>query len=283
MDGQYLDKTQHVRAVTEDEIRDFNDNGWVKLPGLVSGTMASKLLAHLKIVTGLDYDEIAPTDPGVERVVEKIQSDGLAKTFYMSRLSDEAVWEFVTSRALGEAAALLTGTRPLRLLTDGVICKLPEWAEGRIEGIFSGETPWHQDFGAVPWDRSGGIQFWLALCEITPEMGSMQHLNGSHREPPRGCVQYTQDQTVVGLYPELFSQYEVAPAHHLHPGDVLAHDSLTFHFAQPNRTNRLRWAYTSYRVPANTLYNGIPNARFTEFNFVPWQPFDHPKFPIVAL
>jgi ectoine hydroxylase-related dioxygenase (phytanoyl-CoA dioxygenase family) len=146
----------------------------------------------------------------------------------------------------------------------------------------TGETPWHQDMPPMPMDRAGGLQFWLALTEITPEMGSMQHLSGSHREPPLGCTQFTPDQTLEGLHPELWEKYSVSPTHHFQPGDVLAHDSLTLHYAQSNKTNRLRWVYTSYRIPADTLYNGIPNPRFEEFGFEPWKPFDHPKFPIVT-
>jgi ectoine hydroxylase-related dioxygenase (phytanoyl-CoA dioxygenase family) len=274
----------HVRQVTDGEIAAYREQGWVSLPGLLGGELAGSLLSHLKQVTGLDYDELPRDHPDAEAVARRIREEGLAKIFYMSRLHDDTVWDIVTSRALGEAAARLTGIRPLRLFTDGVICKLPAWTEQADlnANIMSGETPWHQDFCPVPWDRAGGIQFWLALSEITPEMGSMQHLTGSHREPPLGCVHYTDNQSLKASYPELWEKYELSPAHHFEPGDVLAHNSLTVHYAQSNKTDRLRWVYTSYRIPADTLYNGIPNPRFSEFGFEPWKPFDHPKFPVVA-
>jgi ectoine hydroxylase-related dioxygenase (phytanoyl-CoA dioxygenase family) len=274
----------HVRQVTDGEIAAYREQGWVSLPGLLGGELAGSLLSHLKQVTGLDYDELPRDHPDAEAVARRIREEGLAKIFYMSRLHDDTVWDIVTSRALGEAAARLTGIRPLRLFTDGVICKLPAWTEQADlnANIMSGETPWHQDFCPVPWDRAGGIQFWLALSEITPEMGSMQHLTGSHREPPLGCVHYTDNQSLKASYPELWEKYELSPAHHFQPGDVLAHNSLTVHYAQSNKTDRLRWVYTSYRIPADTLYNGIPNPRFSEFGFEPWKPFDHPKFPVVA-
>jgi ectoine hydroxylase-related dioxygenase (phytanoyl-CoA dioxygenase family) len=273
-----------VRQVTDDEIAAYREQGWVSLPGLVSSEVAGALLSHLKEVTGLDYDELPRDHADADAVVARVRSEGVAKIFYMSRLHDETVWQIVTSRALGEAAARLTGIRPLRLITDGVICKLPEWTEREQlkAGIMTGETPWHQDFGPIPWDRAGGVQFWLALCEISPEMGSMQHLTGSQREPPLGCQHYAAGQSLETSYPDLWEKYELSPAHHFHPGDVLAHNALTVHYAQANRTNKLRWVYTSYRAPADALYNGIPNPRFTEFGFEPWKPFDHPKFPIVT-
>lgn len=278
------DVDSQVRAVTEDEVAHYRENGWVSLPGLVSGDIAGELLAAVKELSGLPYDELPPDHPEAQEVVGRVKSEGIGKLFFMARLRDARVWEIMTSRALGEAAAQLTGSRPLRLFTDGVICKLPRWTEdnGLSAGIMSGGTPWHQDFSPVPWDRAGGVQFWMVLCEITPDMGSMQHLSGSHREPPLGCAHYTSDQTLEQSYPYLWEKYELSPAHHFKPGDVLAHDSLTVHYAQPNMTDRLRWVYTSYRIPADTLYNGIPNPRFTEFGFEAWKRFDHPKFPIVA-
>ena len=134
----------------------------------------------------------------------------------------------------------------------------------------------------MPMDRPGGIQFWMALVEITPEMGSMQHLSGSQVEPPIGNVQYTTDQTLETERPDLLAKYPLSLAHHFQPGDVLAHSPLTLHYAQANTTNRLRWVYTSFRIPANALYNGIPNPRIDPFGFTPWKPFDDPMFPIVS-
>jgi hypothetical protein len=275
---------EQVREVTDEEVAHHQEHGWVSLPGLVSRELASDLLKHLKSVTGLDYDELPRDHPDAAGVIDRIKEQGVGSIFHMSRLHDETVWDIVTSRKLGEASARLSGHRSMRLLTDGVICKLPRWAEetGVKAGIMTGRTPWHQDMPPMPVDRVGGVQFWLALCEITPEMGSMQHLSGSQREGQIGNVQYSEDQDVETLYPELFEKYPISPAHHFHPGDVLAHHLLSVHYAQENQTDRLRWVYTSYRVPSNTLYNGIPNPRFTEFGLTPWKPFDHPKFPIVA-
>jgi ectoine hydroxylase-related dioxygenase (phytanoyl-CoA dioxygenase family) len=274
----------HIREVTAEEVADFRKNGWASLPGLVSPELAGELLAQLKQLTGIDRDELREDDPESQRVIEKIRAEGRKALFFMSRMQDETVWEVATASGLGEAAAALTGIRPLRLFTDGVICKLPDWTEKQQvgPGIMTGQTPWHQDLPPMPMDRVGGVQFWLALTEITPEMGSMQHLSGSQREPPLGCTQFTEDQKMEELYPEVFERYEVSPPHHFHPGDVLAHDSLTLHFAESNKTERLRWVYTSYRIPANALFNGVPNPRFEEFGFEQWKPFDHPKFPIVA-
>lgn len=281
----------HVREVTDDEVRAFHEQGWVRLPGLMSSELAGGLLVRLKRATGLDYDELPEDHPDAQEVARRIREDGIFKIFSLPRLQDEAVWNIVASRALGEASARLSGVRPMRLVTDQVIIKLPEWTSGQdlIKGpgnlVYTSQTPWHQDFCSLPWDRAGGIQFWLALTEITPEMGAIQYLTGSHREPPLGAVQYPSErQSLEIAHPELWEKYEVSPQHHFQAGDVIAHDSLVVHYAEPNRTNRLRWVYTSYRIPADTLYNGQPFPRFVQFgiDLEQWEPFDHPKCPIVA-
>ncbi len=281
---------EHVRQVSDAEVAAYREQGWVELPGLLSEALAGDLLSHLKQITGLDYDALPPDHPEADAVISRIREQGIYSLFSMPRLQDQEVWEVVTSHALGEASARLAGVRPMRLLTDGVICKLPAWTEermqigGRLGGTWGGETPWHQDFTSVPWDRAGGVQFWIALSEITPEMGSMQHLTGSHREPPLGGYHRGTGATLAAAHPELWEKYELSEPHHFKPGDVLAHHPLTVHYAQANRSDRLRWVYTSYRIPADTLYTGIPFERFDDFGitFQPWQPFEHPKFPIVT-
>jgi ectoine hydroxylase-related dioxygenase (phytanoyl-CoA dioxygenase family) len=269
-----------IREVTDEEVAQFREQGWVELKGLVSAQLAGELLAIVKRRTGLDYDELPRDHPDADEVIQRIQEAGTG-IFQMLRLDDETVFDIMASPKLGEAAARLTGNGPMRLFTDGAICKMPAWTEG-LGGLMNGATPWHQDLPPMPMDRPGGVQFWLALVEITPEMGSMQHLTGSQIEPPIGNVQYTKDQTLETERPDLLEKYDVSPAHHFQAGDVLAHSPLTLHYAQENRTDKLRWVYTSYRIPAKALYNGIPNPRLEQFGFQPWKPHDHPKFPIVS-
>ncbi len=53
-----------------------------------------------------------------------------------------------------------------------------------------------------------------------------------------------------------WEKYEVSPAHHVRPGNVLPHNSLTLHPRDTNRTDPLRWMHLSYRIPDDTLYSG---------------------------
>jgi hypothetical protein len=258
---------------------------------LTTPELAAELLTHVKGVTGMDLDVLRQDDSGSSETLERIRTQGMDKTFSMPRLQDEMVWEVASSRALGEASARLVGQGAMRIMADGIICKLPNWTEasklmkGPANDTYTGATPWHQDMISMPLDRVGGIQFWMALSEITPDMGSIQYLSGSHREGALGAVQYgSRGQTMQKARHELWEKYEISPQHHLQPGDVIAHDSLVVHAAESNRTERMRWVYHSFRIPADTLYNGIPFTRFAEYgvDLKQWEPYDHPQFPIVS-
>ena len=47
---------------------------------------------------------------------------------------------------------------------------------------------YHQDASEQGSDRVGEVQFWLALSEVTPEMGPMRFVDRSHREGPLGSA-----------------------------------------------------------------------------------------------
>ena len=179
------------------------------------------------------------------------------------------------SHALGEAAAQLTGIRPLRHWSDSIMCK----AGG--QGAKSRPTYFHQDWPTTPIDRPFGAGFWIALDEISPEMGSLQYLSGSFREGSLGRIAADPHGDRAAC-PWLFDKYEVAPAPHLQPGDALLHHWLTFHAASPNATARDRWAWSKQVVAADALYTGAQMHQTDELGLRPWEVLDHPNFPVVA-
>jgi hypothetical protein len=270
--------TDHVRMPTDEEVEFFRENGWAYLPGLVSPELATELLAHVKSVVGLDYDELPRDADGVGEATIKVKSFALRA---MPRLEDEFLRSFDECSEMGEAAARLTGHRPMRLVTDSVIYKLPEWSGA------GGETDWHQDCVNMPVEpKTGAIQTWLALCEISPEMGAMQHLSGSHKHGPV----IESDQTMhtwskeefYESFPEM-KEFQISEPHHLDPGDALVHDGLTAHGAPPNLTDRIRWAYTQYRFPASTSYVAKPTSPWLDsLGLEVGKPMEHPLLPVVS-
>lgn len=276
---------EQIRAVTDEEVEFFEEYGWVKLDQLFTPTLAGELLEHIKATVGARVDGSDPyvskRAPGTTnaQLVEYVASTNL-------RESDEWMAALTICRELGEASARLIRTRPLRLFTDSVFHKR---AQGKEVGFFSAETPWHQDYPATPFDRANDLQIWVAAAEITPDMGCLQYLSGSHRLPPMGkATSYRRPdgsmcaRGAVEIYPWLLEQFEMSPAFHMQPGDALAHHSLTMHYSADNQsTTHDRWAWGSRRFDARTTYNGAPNHRTDDRGLVLDAPFDHPSFPIV--
>lgn len=279
-------KFQQIRDVTDEEVKFFEEHGWVKLDALFARPLADELLQHIQHVmdertTGKDsYVAARAPDAKGALMVEYVASTNL-------RESDAWLEELAVCRELGEASARLLKTRPLRLFADSVFHK-PK--RGDDEAWFSGETPWHQDYPATPLDRANDLQIWVAACEITPDMGCLQYLSGSHRLPPmgkatayRGPDGKMMPKGAVEMYPWLLEKFEVSPAFHMQPGDALAHHSLTMHYSQENQsTKHDRWAWGSRRMDARTCYNGAPNHRTDDRGLQLDRPFDHPAFPIVV-
>ena len=276
---------KQIRDVTDEEVEFFKENGWVKLEGLFDRDLAGELLAHIKTTIGARQDGsdkyVDQRAPGTtdKRMVEYVASTNL-------RESDEFIASLATCREMGEASARLLETRPLRLFSDAVFHKPAQ----RDDAFFSGATPWHQDYPAMPMDRANNVQIWVAADEVLPEMGSLQYLSGSHRLPPMGKAEAYElpdgSRPVNGatdIYPWLLERFEVSPAFHLQPGDALAHHGLTMHYAQPNQsTERDRWAWASNRFDARIAYNGAPNHRTDGRGLVLNKTFDNEAFPLVA-
>jgi Phytanoyl-CoA dioxygenase (PhyH) len=272
--------SEHVRMPTDEEVAAFREDGWAYLPQLISRELAEEVLRHIKDVVDFHYDELHEGDDPSQKLAMTVKSFALNP---MPRLHDEFLRRYAESRELGEVAARLTGIRPMRLVTDTVIYKLPDWTgAGDV-------TDWHQDTPNMPLEpKTGAVQTWLALCEITPEMGAMQHLSGSHHDGPvkeSGDTMESNNwsfEEFLESFPQMRS-HPISEPHTFRPGDALVHDGLCAHGAPPNRTNKVRWAYTSYRIPATTRYVGRPKSPWLDsLGLERDQPMEHPLLPIVV-
>jgi ectoine hydroxylase-related dioxygenase (phytanoyl-CoA dioxygenase family) len=253
-----------VREVTGEEIHDFSENGWVVLRGLIKPDVAADLLAVVKSKMGEHGDQRMNT-PSTARNL-----DAFAKWYNLDE--DSELFHALRYNAqLGRNSALLMRRdMPIRSLTALTAVKLPK-AAGVDYG--KGETVWHQDQMAVP-AKCTSLAFWLALDEITPEMGPMQFHNGSHH---------------AGLlYPPMegwgvLDEYPLSEPLHLMPGDATAHSSLVVHGAGLNESDRPRWGYIINTFPGDAPYMPYPTTHTDgiESELTPGKPLDHPKFPLI--
>lgn len=273
-----------LREVTGEEVAFFDANGWVKLDALFSTELAGELLRHIRATFSArvdgedDYVEQRAPHLNVEWQPEEVAGTNL-------RESDDWVASLAHSRQLGEVGARLLGTRPLRLFQDAIFYKRP-----LKFGKWSGATPWHQDYPSMPMDRANGVQIWVAATEVTPDMGMLRYLSGSHRGvPPLGKVRAYRlpDGSVpaegaVAIYPWLLEQFEMSPSYDLQPGDAFAHHTMTMHCAEPNSSPRERWAWAVHYFDARVAYNGAPNLRTDDRGLRVNEVFDSPSFPVVV-
>jgi ectoine hydroxylase-related dioxygenase (phytanoyl-CoA dioxygenase family) len=253
-----------VREVTDEEIRDYHENGWALLRGLISPETAGDLLAILKEKMG---------DSGADRMNTPANARNLEAFAKWYRLDDESplFHGLRYNRQLGRNTALLMRRdMPIRSLTALAAVKLPaDAATDHGKGV----TAWHQDHMATP-AKCTSLGYWIALDEITPDMGPMQFRNGSHRE---GLLTPPMEDW------DLLQEYELSEPLHLMPGDATAHSSLVVHGAGLNESDRARWGYIINTFPGDAGYVPYPTNHTAgiESELTPGKPLDHPRFPLI--
>jgi ectoine hydroxylase-related dioxygenase (phytanoyl-CoA dioxygenase family) len=170
-----------VREVTDAEVAHYREFGWVMLRGLVAPAFAAEML-------------------GVFRAMGAAQGRAYAKGSRVAHDGTEPFRSLMYSARCASNASRLCGKARIK----GVDVPLRYRAEIAPVVKPKGQAPsaephvdprgrplgggWHQDACEHGSDRGGELQFWLALAEVTPEMGPMRFINRTHREGPLGSV-----------------------------------------------------------------------------------------------
>jgi len=278
---QYVeDLSSQLGEVLPEHVEAFWRDGFVKIENFMSPELCDKVVDHFREWSGIRWKEW-PSDPAEQEefrnaVTNMYKRD---KWFFAARQQDPWLFNFVTQRKFGKAAAKLLKVPAVKILSETLHTKLPE-ASG-----FGKETTWHQDYPYLPIDRGGkAVQTWLALVDIDPEMGPMQHLLGSHRSMPghrNGNSRGDGREDARVLFPEVFEQYKPSELKAVPKGSAVFHHSLTYHYAPRNYTNRVRWAMSSYRISADCLYTGAQNHNTDGLGLAFDEPLNHPNFPTI--
>jgi ectoine hydroxylase-related dioxygenase (phytanoyl-CoA dioxygenase family) len=240
-----------VREITEDEIACYQANGWVKLERLIEPDFAAELLRVGK-------PRIEPARHGLWDMAAHVARDGVEpfRSLMFGECMTRNAQRLMARHRLSETEVAV------RYYSDFVSC--------RRKG--TNNTIYHQDQTGL--DRAAYAMFWLALEDVTPEMGAMRFLSGVHHEGHIGSLAAGD---LIDHYPGIVDRYAMSPPLHYRPGDATVHHMYTVHGAPANSTDRERWAYVFSYTTADALRHpgdGDPAPTFV--------PFDDEKYPIVG-
>jgi ectoine hydroxylase-related dioxygenase (phytanoyl-CoA dioxygenase family) len=148
------------------------------------------------------------------------------------RLS-EPVRRFVCARRFARVAARLLGVRGVRLYHDQALFKEPG---GQA-------TPWHRDQYYWPLDTDRTVTMWMALVDVSLEMGPMTFASGSHgaKDVPMLPISAEAD---AALARYVAARGFPIAGEALRAGDATFHSGRTLHSARPNRSAARREVMT---------------------------------------
>jgi len=225
-----------VREVTEEEIAFYHEYGWVMMKRLVDPEFATELQR-----VGEEWRE------------RNDKADGSGKPAVHLALGEEGepFRSYMFSERMSKNAMRLVNRKRLKGVDVALRYRIdihvlnPPGAAG---------ATYHQDSSEHGSDRVGELQFWLALAEVTPEMGAMRFVSRSHREGPLGSVFNDDKGHLLEQFPNLTSVLELSPPFHYQPGDCTVHHGYTIHGGPANSTDKPRWSYLFSYSPADTRY-----------------------------
>jgi hypothetical protein len=272
--------TDRIRTVTDEEVAFYEENGWVKLDQLLSPDLAAELLARAKHHMGPEGDANQLRD-GIDLVGHQSWHD------YHDIADEDELFEAVGYGVeIGRSAQrLMQREVGVRAYANMLAVKLGKKQQTRTREY--AKTDFHQDFPTLAMDRTGYLGFWIALDEVTPDMGGLRFHTKSHRLGSLGRIGWFEDRDLFQVYPNLGQECPLSPELHYRPGDATVHHGFTVHGAPENVTDHPRWAFLVGFFPADTKYTGAMVAgdehlRDGErYGLQIGQPFDHPAFRLV--
>ncbi len=245
--------------VTEAQVRSLQQDSWASLPGLLDPDTAAQLRDAL-LAAEPRTTISGPTKPAADPNA-LLSHEGVA-------WRDPFVRSVATSRRLSSAVVALIEQ------TDALFCQ--DISFFKPEG--ASPIPYHQDYSYWPFDRKGCVTLWIALVDLTDEMGSLRYLKGSHKEGPLGLIE---QRDIRDAYPHLRDS-EVVGGTAMKAGDARAHWELTLHGSARNKGPGRREAVAFRYIRSDTIYIGLTHPHYDQFGLEPGQRFvDNDAFPHV--
>jgi ectoine hydroxylase-related dioxygenase (phytanoyl-CoA dioxygenase family) len=235
------DSTRDHRCLTDDQVAQFDREGFVVVPDVFDAATVAGLVAEIdrfeagveSYLSGQEYGRVSIAEAGAITFTTHLvtQSERLAA--------------FARHPFFAGACADLVGP-DVNLYWDQAVYKKPEKPR---------RFPWHQDNGYAYVEPQQYLTCWVALTDATLDNGCPQVAPGLHRS---GTLAHTY---VDPLGWECLSAYDDAAIAEVGAGGVVVFSSLTPHLTGPNLTDAVRKAYILQYAPAGAeILQGTPTA-----------------------
>ncbi len=246
-------------CVSEADIQQYRENGFVKIPNIISKEEAA--FYREEVMNCIN-----------ERNKSRGDDQGIIIDQYVNIWRDNEVLKNLTLHPNVAAAAKKLAGKALRLWHDHIISKLPH--NGR-------KTEFHQDQPYWPHANSTQpISCWIALCDVPQKKGCMSFIPKSHRITDIESHYLGDDNSLYRLAPEL--EYEPKITLPLKAGDCTFHHGRCAHMANANDTDDHRTAHVVIFMDEETTFDGSGHCVTEPMNLEPGTALnDEDMFPLV--
>jgi 2-oxoglutarate-dependent dioxygenase len=209
-------------TLTEAEVRFYNDQGFLPLPGLVRGDQ----VAHLR-----------------EEILDVLAANGVSRAQLTKATSSaDKLRQCLQYLAGSKLDALINGQATLAVASQ--LCGGPAHVYLPFTAVKSagggGVFDFHQDNNYTQHDPAvGSINIWVALVDMTPENGCLLVVPGSHKQ---GQLVSRNSDDGDGHQKLDVDPKECFPVR-MRAGDAVAFTRWTVHGSGPNTTDQPRVAY----------------------------------------
>jgi ectoine hydroxylase-related dioxygenase (phytanoyl-CoA dioxygenase family) len=222
--------------LTTKQIQEYRSNGYVLLRNVLQPRVLQPYAAHIRDTV----DRVNKANDSQGRVSD--YSSMFTQVTNVWRLNDE-VKDFVLARRFARLASELMNVPGVRLYHDQALIKEPG---GKA-------TPWHQDQYYWPLNTRHTITMWMPLVNVTPEMGSMSFVPGSHENT--SFERMSISESSQSYFEKSIADSGVdTPSFSLMAGDATFHAGWTLHAAHANKSSSRREVMTIiYYADGTTL------------------------------
>ncbi len=236
-------KLDGVYDVTDEQVDFYNENGFVFLKNVLN---KDEVKAYREVIDEKVY-ELTKHDKRLLSEKTPYEREFLQCGHLWREFAD--VKEFTLSKRLGSIATRLLKTGHVRLWHDQALYKV---AGGTA-------TSPHQDIAYWPMLEKNAGTIWLALDEVTVEMGAMHFVPRSHTANFFDYGNRIEDalEGKSTILEKARNELGTKPvSYNLEAGDATFHHALTIHYTGENKTELTRKGMTVIYFADGVRYDG---------------------------